>query len=197
LLRQQNERPPAAAALPFDFRRGPKWLNDPTGGRYAGGQKFFGGKTPPQGTAISYYLKSAPGGEIKITISDITGKVVRNLTATKEVGLNRVTWNLRGDPPTRPPGMRPGPTGDNPEVQPSSGPGQTGQPQAGQRQQEQQGEEGPPQGGFGGGGGGGRGGRFGALLGPALDPGAYLVKLSVDGKEMTTKVVIEADSLNR
>jgi len=196
-LQQLNEKALAADAHLFDVRPGTQWLNDTTLGRYAGGSKYFRGENPPQGTAISYYLKSAPGGEIKITISDVTGKVVRNLTATKEVGLNRVMWNLRGDPPTRPPGMRPGPPGDNPEVQPSSGPGQTGQPQAGQQQQGQPGQQGPPQGGFGGGGGGGRGGRFGALFGPALDPGAYLVKLSIDGKEMTTKVVVEADNINR
>src|SRR5262249_22076374 len=137
---------------------------------------------------ISYYLKSAPGGDVKITISDVTGKVVRNLTRTKQVGLNRVVWNLRGDPP--PPGGRFGPPGANPEIPPPSG--QAGQPQAGQ------GQQGQPQEGFGGGGGGGRGGgRFGAQIGPALDPGTYLVKLSVDGKEMTTKVVIEADNIDR
>ena len=39
---------------------------------------------------------------MKLTISDYTGKVVRNLTGTKEVGLNRVQWNLRSDPPQRP-----------------------------------------------------------------------------------------------
>ena len=43
-----------------------------------------------------------PSGDVKITISDYTGKVVRNITGTKEVGLNRVQWNLRGDPPPRP-----------------------------------------------------------------------------------------------
>src|SRR5262249_5811432 len=124
----------------------------------------------------------------KITISDVTGKVVRNLTATKQVGLNRVMWNLRGDPLRT--GGRFGPPGANPEIQPQSG--QPGQPQAGQGQP---GQPGQPQ--EGGGGGGRGGGRFGAQIGPALDPGTYLVKLSVDGKEMTTKVVIEADSLDR
>src|SRR5262249_24551604 len=149
---------------------------------------------PPPGTAISYYLKSAPGGDVKITISDVTGKVVRNLTATKQVGLNRVMWNLRGDPLRT--GGRFGPPGANLEIPPQSG--QTGQPQAGQGQAGEQGQPGQPQEGGGGGGGGGRGGgRFGAQIGPALDPGIYLVKLSVDGKEMTTKVVIEADSMDR
>jgi hypothetical protein len=43
------------------------------------------------------------------------------------------------------------------------------------------------------GGGGGFGGRF-ANFGPALEPGVYLVKLSVDGKDLTTKLTIEADT---
>jgi hypothetical protein len=39
------------------------------------------------------------------------------------------------------------------------------------------------------------GGRRFQRGGPALEPGTYLVKLSVGGKEYTTKVAIEADSL--
>ena len=35
--------------------------------------------------------------------------------------------------------------------------------------------------------------RFGGNFGPALEPGVYLVKLTVDGKDLTTKVVVEAD----
>ena len=35
------------------------------------------------GTAISYYLKSAPSGDVKLTVSDYTGKVVRNIVGTK------------------------------------------------------------------------------------------------------------------
>ncbi|MGH9768306.1 MAG: WD40/YVTN/BNR-like repeat-containing protein, partial [Blastocatellia bacterium] len=159
-LQQLDEKTLAADMRLFDVRPGTQWLNDITLSRYASRDKQFRGENPQPGAAISYYLKSAPGGEIKITISDITGKVVRNLTGTKDVGLNRVMWNLRGDPPPRPPGMRPGPPGANPEVPPPAGQGQPGQPQAGQGQQ---GQQGPPQGGFGG--GGGRGGRF-ALIGP-------------------------------
>src|SRR5262245_61287740 len=195
-LQQLDEKALAADMRLLDVRPGTQWLNDISLSRYAGGAKYFRGENPQPGMAISYYLKSAPSGDVKITISDITGKVVRNLTATKEAGLNRVMWNLRGDPPPRP-GGRFGPPGANPEIPPPSG--QAAQPQAGQGQQGQQAQQAPPQGGFGGGGGGGGrgGGRFGAQIAPALDPGTYLVKLSVDGKEMTTKVVIEADSLNR
>jgi hypothetical protein len=77
------------------------------------------------------------------------------MAGTKDAGLNRVQWNLRGNPPA---GGRGG----------AGGPGAGGQ--------------------FAG--GGGRGG-FG---GPAVEAGTYLLKLSVGGKDYTTKLVVEADS---
>src|ERR1051326_6153454 len=86
----------------FDVRPGTLWMNDPRLNRYWGGAKLFRGANPAPGTAISYFLKSAPSGDVKIAISDYSGKVVRNITGSKDVGLNRVQWNLRGDPPPRP-----------------------------------------------------------------------------------------------
>jgi len=130
----------------FPPRPGIAYRNDTQLSINTGGNKFFRGENPQPGTAISYYLKAAATGDVKITISDYAGKVVRELTGTKEAGINRVQWNLRGG---------------------AAGGG----------------------GGRAGGGGGGRGG-FG---GPALEPGSYLVKLSVGGKDYTTKVAIEAD----
>ena len=88
----------------FEIRPGTIWLNDARLGRYTGGAKLFRGANPAPGTAISYYLKSAPTGDVKITIADYTGKIVRNINGTKEVGLNRFQWNLRGDPIQRPAG---------------------------------------------------------------------------------------------
>ena len=137
----------------FDVRPGTQWFNDLRLSRSTGGAKLFRGANPPAGTAISYYLKTEPTTDVKITISDYTGKVIRNINGTKEVGINRVQWNLRGNPPPRPANA--------------------------------------PTGGGGGGGGGGFGGLFN--LGPLVDPGTYLVKVSVDGKDFTTKVVVEAD----
>ena len=58
------------------------------------------GQNPPYGAAISYYLKSAPAGDVRIRIEDAKGQVVRTLNGTKNVGLNRVTWNLEGEPTT-------------------------------------------------------------------------------------------------
>jgi photosystem II stability/assembly factor-like uncharacterized protein len=152
---QQMPKVADADAFLFEVRPGTQWLNDPRLNRYSGGAKNYRGANPPPGTAISYYLKSAPSGDVKITISDYTGKVVRTIVGTKDAGINRIQWNLRGDPPPRPANLPPG---------------------------------------FGGGGGGGGGG-FGAFfnLGPPLDAGTYAVKLSVGGKDYTTKAVIEAD----
>jgi photosystem II stability/assembly factor-like uncharacterized protein len=40
-------------------------------------EKRFIGENPPMGTAISYYLKSAPSGDVKLAILDKSGAVVR------------------------------------------------------------------------------------------------------------------------
>ncbi len=129
----------------FDIRPAVAWLNDQQHGQQVGGQKVFVGENAPRGTAISYYLKSAPAGDVKLTIADVTGKVIRNLDGTKNAGINRVTWNLAPNPPP-----------------------------------------GAPQGGFGG--GGGRGG-----FAPSVEPGTYLVTLSVGGKTYTKPVTVLQD----
>ena len=56
------------------------------------------GQNPPYGAAINYYLKTSPSGDVKIKIEDSSGKTVRTLTGTKTAGLNRITWNLEGEP---------------------------------------------------------------------------------------------------
>jgi photosystem II stability/assembly factor-like uncharacterized protein len=58
------------------------------------------GQNPPYGAAINYYLKSVPTGDVRIRIEDAKGQTVRTLTGTKNVGLNRVTWNLEGEQTT-------------------------------------------------------------------------------------------------
>jgi hypothetical protein len=152
---------------------------------------MYRGTNAPQGTAISYHLKAAPSGEVKLTISDITGKVVRTIAATEDVGLNRVQWNLRGDPPPRPAGFGGGGFGGGGNAPAAQASGN--QPAGQAAGATQPGQDGGRGGGGGGGQVGGGGRSFGANFGPALEPGVYLVKLTVDGKDLTTKVVIEAD----
>ena len=85
------------------------------------------GRNPPAGADITYYLKSAPKGDLTITISDAQGHVVRTISsrrpageavnplmamfgfgppppASAHEGINRTVWNLRYDGAVRSPG---------------------------------------------------------------------------------------------
>ncbi|MDH5406467.1 MAG: hypothetical protein OEX80_08010, partial [Candidatus Aminicenantes bacterium] len=66
------------------------------------GHKAFIAPNPPFGAIISYYLKSEATEEVKITVMDKTGDVIRELTGPKEAGINRITWDLRYPPPVPP-----------------------------------------------------------------------------------------------
>ena len=153
-LQQLTDEAMKADVTLFPPRPGVAWRNDITQSITAGGSKHFRGENPAPGTAISYYLKSAPDGDAKITITDVTGRVVREMAGPKEAGLNRVQWNLRGNPIQGGAGGR----------------------------------------GAGGGGGQAAGGRGGQAGGPAVEPGTYLLKLTVGGKDYTQKIVVEADN---
>ena len=109
-LEQLVDVTPNADAYLFDVRSGTSWINDIQKQILVGGAKNFRGQNPATGTAINYWLKSA-ASEVKITISDLGGKEFRTIDGTKNVGLNRVQWDLRGNPPPRgsgppPPGCR-------------------------------------------------------------------------------------------
>jgi hypothetical protein len=69
------------------------------------GHKFMAGANPPEGALISYYLKAKPAekDEVKVTITDGAGAVVREIKGPKERGLNQASWDLRLEPPTPPP----------------------------------------------------------------------------------------------
>ena len=157
-LQQMTDQVAAADVTLFAPRPAVAWRNDITQSITVGGNKHFRGDNPAPGTAISYFLKSAPAGDVKITVTDVTGRVVREIAGPKQAGLNRVQWNLRGNP-----------------IQGGAGGRGAGGGQAGGQA----------------GGGGGRGG-FGG--GPAVEPGTYLLKLNVAGKDYTQKIVVEADT---
>ena len=153
-LQQMTDAVTAADAYLFEVRKATAWATDITKANGLNADKHFRGQNPQGGTAISYYLKAAATGDVKITISDATGRVVREMDGTKDAGLNRVQWNL-------------GPT---PVL------GGRGAAVAGGR--------------------GGRGGRGVPFVTPnAVDPGTYVVKLAVGGKELMTTVEVEADDI--
>jgi photosystem II stability/assembly factor-like uncharacterized protein len=81
------------------------------------------GQNPPYGAIISYYLRSAPAGDVTVRILDASGQAVRTLQGSKHVGINRLSWDLRGEPSTEirlrtspafAPDVRPGPEGWRP-----------------------------------------------------------------------------------
>jgi photosystem II stability/assembly factor-like uncharacterized protein len=67
------------------------------------GHKWFAAPNPPYGAVINYYVKDKPKDDVKLTITDQSGAVVRDLKGPKEAGLNRVVWDLRLNPPAAPP----------------------------------------------------------------------------------------------
>jgi photosystem II stability/assembly factor-like uncharacterized protein len=83
-----------ADATLFDIRPAVAWLNDQQHNQQVGGQKNFIGENAPRGAAINYYLKSAAAGDVKISIADINGRVIRTLDGPKTAGISRVMWNL-------------------------------------------------------------------------------------------------------
>jgi photosystem II stability/assembly factor-like uncharacterized protein len=94
----------------FEPRNAVQWRNDIRNSRAVTGNKNWRAVTgPPGGTAISYYLKAPASGEVRITITNLAnGQVFRNLTGTNQQGLNRVQWNLAGNPPAGAQGDQPG-----------------------------------------------------------------------------------------
>jgi photosystem II stability/assembly factor-like uncharacterized protein len=88
-------------AVLFDMRPAVAWLNDRQRGQQTGGQRTFAGENPPRGAAVSYYLKAAATGDVRLTIADGTGRVIRTLDGPKNAGINRVMWNLTAAPPQR------------------------------------------------------------------------------------------------
>ncbi len=67
------------------------------------GHKWFTSPNPPYGAVINYYLKDKPKDDVKITITNSAGTVVRDLKGPKEAGLSRVVWDLRLNSPAPPP----------------------------------------------------------------------------------------------
>ena len=102
-LQQLDEGVTNADVYLFDLRSTTRYVEDTMLARGLDGAKHFRGTNPVSGTSINYFLKSAVStgsgsNAIRITISDVRGTVVRELTGTNEPGINRVQWNLAPTP---------------------------------------------------------------------------------------------------
>jgi len=56
------------------------------------------GRNPPQGAPINYYLR-AGAADVKLSILDSSGKVIRTLEGPRAAGINRVWWDTYAEPP--------------------------------------------------------------------------------------------------
>ena len=169
------------------------------------GAKVFRGQNPARGSAISYWLKSAPAGAVKISVADVTGREIRTIEGTKNAGLNRVQWDLTPTPPAgrgrgagAPAAAAPPAGGAAAATAPAGAPPAAGTQAPGAPAAPAAAGGAAPAGATaaaqgrqgGGGGGGGRGG----FVQPVA-PGTYLVKLMVGDKVVAQKtVVVEADT---
>ncbi|HXT16056.1 MAG TPA: hypothetical protein VN706_10540 [Gemmatimonadaceae bacterium] len=146
---------------------------------YGEGEHFA--PNPEWDAVIEYNLRDAASGPAQVTVTDLSGKVIRELKGPAAKGMNRVVWNLRYDSPV-----------DSTNVPGAGGRGGRGGG----------GRGGPPAAvpvGFARGGEGEGGGRGGPPVGPLVMPGSYNVRVNVPGIDMalTGRVAVEADPLPR
>jgi membrane-associated protease RseP (regulator of RpoE activity) len=162
-LRQMTASALKAKAQLYEPNVAVRWnLGPERGSSYGIGSRRFNGENPPPGAHI-YYSLTSKADKFTLKVTDVTGKTVRELSGSRDPGLHRVTWDLRG---TAPGGAAP--TGRGPRGGGAGG------------------------GGGGGGGGRGPGGGFGGFA-PIVSPGIYRVVLTVDGQEFSQAVRVEAD----
>ena len=168
---------PAAAVM---YRRPARDRNY----EFWGDQTFFG-ENPPQAAVITWRLNRQVG-DVKLRISDATGREVREISGpvlanSSKPGIQSACWDLRVPPSPAAASAGRGRRGEGRGEQQD-------QPVGGGRgEQEQRSRFGAGCGGGGGAFGGGFGGFGGGVAGPLVLPGVYTVALVVDGKTVDTK----------
>lgn len=60
------------------------------------GDKFLSVPNEPEAIVINYYLKADQPAGAKITVTDMSGRVMRQLDGPGKAGMNRVLWSLAG-----------------------------------------------------------------------------------------------------
>jgi photosystem II stability/assembly factor-like uncharacterized protein len=179
----------AAPVTLFEPRPAVLWKNDIQAQRHVANREFVG-VNPQGGTAIHVLAKSDMG---KAKIEFLQGtKVVSTMDIDIKAGLNSFQWNMRGPAPapnaqTRRLANQPVPEwvpyDPNAPATPAPAPGAAAEPPT------------PTEVPFvaAGGGGGGGGGFRRTPQGPLLEPGTYMIHLTVGGQTLTSLVDILED----
>jgi hypothetical protein len=194
-LQQLSDATTATDATLLDIRPAVAWTTDIQKAILVEGAKFFRGQNPAQGSAISYWLKSDQNADVRITVSDVTGREIRALVGTKTAGLNRVQWDLRAAGGG---GRGRGQGGGGGQAPPAAEGGAATTQQPAAQGAQSAGARGtaatpPPPAAPAPAGGGGRG--RGGFPGPPVAPGSYLVKLVIADKVVGQKtILVEPDS---
>jgi photosystem II stability/assembly factor-like uncharacterized protein len=170
------------------------------------GHQFFLGENPPTDAVIQFHLKK-PAGDLKLRITDATGREVRQIdvpASRNQAGIQTVCWDMRVEPlpdvqqgaAPQAGGGRAGGGGGQAAAARGAGGGQAGGrggpgggltgiptplPESGHDPFN------PCGGGGAGGGRGGFGGGGGGNAGPLVLPGTYNVSLLIAGKVADTK----------
>jgi len=98
-LQQMTPEVMAEDVFFFTPREAVLWKTDRRLDRAVTGTKTWQGRPAPTGTFLSFHLADE-ADEVELTVTDLeTGEVFRTMEATGEAGLNRIRWDLRGDPP--------------------------------------------------------------------------------------------------
>ncbi len=175
---EQLKKTEKADLFLFEPRPAIQWKNDIQAQRHADTQDFFG-ENPQGGTAIDVYSKT-DAGKAKIEFLQGT-KVVSTMDVEVKAGINRYQWNMRGPAPAaRPNPRRNFPPPDWVPYDPTA----KWEPPA----KEEPAETEVP---FVAAGGGGFFRR--TPQGPLVEPGTYMIRMTVAGKTLTSSVAVLED----
>jgi len=94
-LQQLDESVQASDAHLFQPAPAYHFGTRPTGGEFTA-QDYFQVGSPPYGAQIRYWLGESPDEDVEIIIRDPDGNDLQTINGSKRVGLNTVTWSLRG-----------------------------------------------------------------------------------------------------
>jgi photosystem II stability/assembly factor-like uncharacterized protein len=61
---------------------------------HGGGDEVWRARNPPD-TILTYYLKAAASGPVKVQIADLDGKVIREIDGVGQPGIHRAPWDLK------------------------------------------------------------------------------------------------------
>jgi photosystem II stability/assembly factor-like uncharacterized protein len=187
---EQLKAPGSSDVKLFDPRPAIQWKNDAQAQRHATNRDFKGAN-PQGGTAIHVWANSDMG-QAKLEFLQGT-QVVSTMEIEIKAGMNRFQWNMRGPAPAADGAGRGGRRGGGGDAAAAGAPGQEQAGGRGGRGGFNQGVPFVAAGGRGGGGGGGGFGGFGAVQGPLLEPGTYMVRLTVGSQVLTSSVNVLED----